>query len=161
MKSPVLFWTLLAFAPLRSLAAQETLVPKPGDRIRVTARECRWSEQEATFVSVENGPFSATVDLMDIGCPVSALTKPEMAQGGLKWWRASLWGTGIGTVARTATGALLDRGCHPATAGNPDSDCLAAAFGSVLGFSGGLVIGTISGIGRGSVDRETVPLPTV
>ena len=145
-----IFVVLLAYSSPVAASAQVTSVVAPGDRIRVTAPECLWVKQEATFVSFGENRFSAVVDDKDVSCPASALAALEVAQGERRWWKASLAGMGIGGVAVTLVGAGME----------PDYASAAPLAGVILGMPAGFLVGTVVGWARGSVDWQNVPLPT-
>ena len=126
-----------------------------GDRVRVTAPECQFQKQTATFVSVENDLFSATVGENEIQCPFDDLTRLEVSLGDRKWYEDSVRGMKFGAILGVAAGVAI-----VATADLEDDLPVVEALLGVVGMgAAGFLIGTGVGAVRDPEDWLEAPLP--
>ena len=151
MRRATLLVALLVSTPLTSIAAQETLPVRVGDRVRVTAPGV--NSGAVTVVAVGNDTLVLGRDVSTWGIPIASVTRLEVSRG------RGLSGQGAGIGAALGGGFLLY------ASGDPVAGALGAGLGALLGSSPrtrkvagiGLLIGALSGAFIGLASGDDPP----
>ncbi len=157
MRHATILVAILAFVPLVSATAQDSLPVRAGDRVRVTAPDLGIRKQAGRFAALRADTLVVAVADSTMTLPVASMTRLEVSRGQKS--RAGQ-GAGIGLLGGGLLGFLISRNCTEGT-GFIDTRRACIQISTV----GGAVVGTLLGLAVGAVimtDRwQEVPLDRV
>lgn len=132
----VIFLVVLFLFPLEPVFPQETVVAKPGSRIRVTAPECGPTTRQMTIHAVMGDSLFLREESDEFICPSSAVERLEVYWGRRSWGKGATVGALVGGAVGCVVGGLVGDKDH-----YPTFDPRTAAAGLGIGATIGAVFG--------------------